>query len=93
MKDREREVRILKRIRSIPRGFVSTYGDIEPLAPRLTGRILATTREKVPWYRVVRSDGTPAMGARQLALLRREGVPIRGGRVDLRKARYQPGRW
>jgi alkylated DNA nucleotide flippase Atl1 len=35
----------------------------------------------------VRADGSVAKGARQLELLRREGVPFRGSRVDLRKAR------
>jgi alkylated DNA nucleotide flippase Atl1 len=41
----------------------------------------------VPWHRVVRSDGSVAKGARQLDLLRREDVPIRGDRVDMAKAR------
>lgn len=80
-------MRILERIRAIPPGFVRTYGDIEPHAPRMTGQVLATTDQKVPWHRVVRSDGSVAKGARQLALLRREGVPLVGDRVDLRKAR------
>ena len=82
-----RVARILERIRAIPEGFVRTYGDIDPAAPRMVGRVLATTREQVPWHRVVRSDGTPAKGARQLELLRAEGVPLSGGRVDLREAR------
>jgi alkylated DNA nucleotide flippase Atl1 len=83
----EREARILERIRAIPKGFVRTYGDIDPAAPRLVGRVLAVTQEKVPWHRVVRADGTVAKGEKQLALLRREGVPLRGNRVDLRDAR------
>jgi alkylated DNA nucleotide flippase Atl1 len=82
-----REARIVERIRAIPRGFVRTYGDIEPLAPRMTGRVLSTTTERLPWHRVVRADGSVAKGARQLQLLRREGVPLIGDRVDLRKAR------
>jgi methylated-DNA-protein-cysteine methyltransferase related protein len=82
-----REARIIERIRAIPKGFVRTYGDIEPLAPRMTGRVLSTTTEHVPWHRVVRADGSVAKGARQLQLLRREGVPLIGQRVDLRKAR------
>ncbi|HET9782357.1 MAG TPA: MGMT family protein [Candidatus Dormibacteraeota bacterium] len=82
-----REAKILERIRAIPPGFVRTYGDIEPHAPRMVGRVLATTTERLPWHRVVRSDGSVAKGARQLTLLRREGVPLRGDRVDLRKAR------
>jgi alkylated DNA nucleotide flippase Atl1 len=36
---------------------------------------------------VVRADGTVAMGRAQLERLRREGVPLRGERVDLRQAR------
>jgi len=81
-----REARILSRVRAIPRGFVRTYGDIDPRAPRLVGRILATT-EGVPWHRVVRADGSLAKGAVQRRLLLREGVPMRGARVDLREAR------
>lgn len=82
-----RAARIVARIRAIPPGFVRTYGDIEPHAPRMVGRVLATTTERLPWHRVVRADGSVAKGARQLSLLRREGVPLVGGRVDLRRAR------
>jgi hypothetical protein len=35
----------------------------------------------------VRADGTLPMGERQRALLDREGVPLRGERVDLTVAR------
>jgi methylated-DNA-protein-cysteine methyltransferase related protein len=83
----DRAARILARIRAIPEGSVQTYGDIDPDAPRLVGHVLATTTADVPWYRVVRADGTVPMGSRQLAKLRREGVPMRGDRVDLRRAR------
>jgi methylated-DNA-protein-cysteine methyltransferase related protein len=83
----DRTALIVARIRAIPEGFVRTYGDIFPAAPRLVGHVLATTGEDLPWHRVVRSDGSVAVGRRQLALLRREGVPIRGGRVDLREVR------
>lgn len=79
--------RIVARIRAIPEGFVRTYGDIDPGAPRMVGRILATTDEELPWHRVVRADGSVAMGDRQRELLRREGIPMRGARVDLRQAR------
>ncbi|HZU74308.1 MAG TPA: MGMT family protein [Acidimicrobiales bacterium] len=86
-----REGRILARIRAIPEGFVRTYGDVDPSAPRLVGRVLATTAEQLPWHRVVRADGSVAKGARQLNLLRREGVPIRGDRVVLSEARLPDG--
>ena len=82
-----RTARIVERVRAIPEGFVRTYGDIDPAAPRLVGRVLATTHEDIPWHRVVRADGSVAKGARQLECLRREGVPLRGDRVDLRQAR------
>ncbi len=85
--DETRVARIVERIRSIPAGFVRTYGDIDPYAPRLVGRVLSTSQHRMPWYRVVRADGSAAMGPRQIALLRREGVPFRGDRVDLRRAR------
>src|SRR5258708_4475807 len=60
-----RTARILGRVRAIPAGFVRTYGDIDPKAPRLVGRILATTTERLPWHRVVRADGRVAKGKRQ----------------------------
>ena len=82
-----RRARIIDTIRAIPEGFVRTYGDIDPAAPRLVGLVLATTREDLPWHRVVRADGSLAKGARQAELLRREGVPMRGRRVELRVAR------
>lgn len=81
---------ILARVRSIPEGFVSTYGDVDRTAPRLVGHVLASTSESPPWHRVVRADGSAPLGETQLRLLRKERVPMRGDRVDLRAARW-PG--
>ena len=78
-------------MRAIPEGMVATYGDIDPRAPRLVGLVLATTEERLPWQRVVRADGSIPKGSRQRELLLREGVPMRGGRVDMRDARLPPG--
>jgi alkylated DNA nucleotide flippase Atl1 len=89
MRDARTE-RIIARIRAIPEGFVRTYGDIDPRAPRLVGLVLSQTDEDVPWQRVVRANGTLAKGDRQRELLLREGVPMRGDRVDLRDARLPP---
>jgi alkylated DNA nucleotide flippase Atl1 len=86
-----RTARIVGRVRAIPAGFVRTYGDIDPKAPRLVGRILATTHEDLPWHRVVRADGSIPMGNRQRRLLLQEGVPMRGVHVDLRQARLPSG--
>jgi len=82
-----RNDRIVARVRAIPAGFVRTYGDIDPVAPRLVGRVLATIHGDLPWHRVVRADGSLPKGRRQRALLAEEGVPLRGDRVDLRLAR------
>lgn len=79
---------ILRRVRAIPPGYVRTYGDVSPGAPRLAGRVLSRTgAEEAPWYRVVRADGSLAKGARQRRLLEAEAVPFRGERVVLLKAR------
>ena len=77
-------------VRAIPEGFVRTYGDIDPRAPRLVGLVLSRTHEDLPWHRVVRADGSLAKGARQRALLEREAIPMVGNRVDLRVARLPP---
>lgn len=74
---------IVERIRRIPTGSVQTYGGIDPEAPRLVGRVLATTHQNLPWHRVVRADGSIPMGQRQRELLLKEGVAMRGDRVDL----------
>jgi methylated-DNA-protein-cysteine methyltransferase-like protein len=84
----DREQQILARVRAIPAGFVRTYGDVSPGAPRLAGAVLHGCDDPgVPWHRVVRADGTLAKGERQRARLEAEGVPFRGSRVDLRVAR------
>ena len=84
-----RAARIVERVRAIPPGFVRTFADIDPAAPRAVGRVLSRTHD-LPWHRVVRADGSAPMGEAQLERLRREGVPLRGDRVDLDRARL-PG--
>jgi len=85
---RSREFEVLERVRAIPQGFVSTYGDVSPGAPRFAGTVLFHVDEPdLPWWRVVRADGSLAKGDRQRALLRAEGVPFLGERVDMGLAR------
>lgn len=82
------EHQILERIRDIPPGFVRSYGDVSPGAPRFAGAVLHGCEDpSVPWHRVVRADGTLAKGDRQRELLEAEGVPFSGERVDMRVAR------
>jgi methylated-DNA-protein-cysteine methyltransferase related protein len=75
---------ILDRVRRVPPGFVTTYGDLSPGAPRHAGAVLARCHDPaVPWQRIVRADGSLAKGERQRRLLESEGVPFRGRRVDM----------
>jgi methylated-DNA-protein-cysteine methyltransferase related protein len=84
----DREARILDRVRATPAGFVRSYGDVSPGAPRIAGAVLSgCTDPSVPWHRIVRADGSLAKGARQRALLEAEGIPFVGERVDMRAAR------
>ena len=79
---------VLRRVRATPPGFVRTYGDVSPGAPRFAGAVLFECDDPdVPWQRIVRSDGSLARGERQRKLLEAEGVPFRGDRVDMRAAR------
>jgi methylated-DNA-protein-cysteine methyltransferase-like protein len=78
---------IIDRVRATPPGFVRTYGDVSPGAPRAAGAALhACDDATVPWHRIVRADGSLAKGQRQRRLLAAEGVPFRGERVDMRVA-------
>ncbi|RZU32965.1 MGMT family protein [Blastococcus saxobsidens] len=75
-------------VAGIPPGRVSTYGAIGRLVgvgPRRVARALSQGGGAVPWYRVVRADGSMAepVRVRQAALLAAEGVPVRDGRVVL----------
>ena len=79
---------MLARIREVPEGFVRAYGDVSPGAPRFAGTVLHNDHDPdLPWWRIVRADGSLAKGARQRALLEAEGVPFRGEKVDMRAAR------
>lgn len=87
---------IVEAIRSIPRGKVSCYRDVAlaagfPNGARQVVRALhsLSEREKLPWHRVIRADGSIALDScrgleLQAALLRSEGVEVsKGGRVDM----------
>jgi methylated-DNA-protein-cysteine methyltransferase related protein len=78
---------VLRRVRAVPEGFVTTYGDVCPGAPRFAGSVLSACGDaRVPWQRVVRADGSLAKGDRQRRLLEDEGVPFSGARVDMDRA-------
>lgn len=85
---------VLDVVDKIPEGRVAAYSDIAELMGRGTGRTVGTVMSRwgheVSWHRVLHADGScvPSKARRQLALLRSEGVPIRGGRVDMQIARW-----
>lgn len=87
---------VLDAVDAIPPGRVLTYGDVAELtgrgAPRAVGMVLARWGEEVPWHRIVLASGRPAPGHELEAarLLRHEGVPFAGERVDLARARWRP---
>jgi alkylated DNA nucleotide flippase Atl1 len=96
---------VLSCVEQVPRGRVTTYGAIAEVVgavaggggPRLVGSVMAAYGGPVPWWRVVRADGSlPASHqgeARQTYL--EEGTPLRPSvgsqvRVDLRQAFWRP---
>lgn len=78
--------KVVDAVRAIPEGWVRTYGDVNPGAPRFTGAVLRHATVEMPWWRIVRADGSLAQGQRQFELLDAEGVPFKTTdppRVDL----------
>lgn len=88
--------RVLEVVERIPPGKVMSYGDIAEYlgegGPRQVGRVMAVWGGGVPWWRVIRADGSLLAGHEQIALrrYRAEGTPLRveGTRVDMRQARW-----
>jgi methylated-DNA-protein-cysteine methyltransferase-like protein len=96
----DRRARVLRCIRSLPAGMVSSYGAIAraagwPGAARQVVRILRQA-QGLPWHRVVGSGGAIKLGgengAEQRFRLRLEGVSFRGARVDMKKHEYKFGK-
>jgi len=59
----DRTARVLDRVRDTPPGFVRTYGDVSPGAPRFAGAVLhACDDEDVPWHRIVRAGVNGQVG-------------------------------
>ena len=90
--------RVLEIVKRVPKGRVSTYADVAralgaPRAARAVGNALHNnpTSVTVPCHRVVRSDGGLggySRGAKKKReLLLKEGVELRGNRIDLERFR------
>ena len=95
----DRRVRVVRVIRSLPSGKVSSYGAVAkaagwPGAARQVVRILQQV-PGLPWHRVLGSGGAIKLpgesGAEQRFRLRMEGVTFRGGRVDMKRHEFKFG--
>lgn len=92
--------RVLNNIKSIPKGKVTTFGQIakmsgNPRSARQVARLLHTMSEKhqLPWHRVINSQGKISLQPpeRQAARLVAEGVEVRDGiRISLKSYQWDP---
>ncbi|HWE70857.1 MAG TPA: MGMT family protein [Acidimicrobiales bacterium] len=80
-------------IAAIPPGEVMTYGEVAeeagyPGASRAVGRLLATTTDGLPWWRVVTASGrlVPGHQRNHARLLTAEGVALNAARTHVRMA-------
>ena len=91
---------VLSLVERIPRGRATTYGALADAlfddfggGPRQVGSVMARHGAPVPWWRVVRADGSlpPSHGAEARQAYLEEGTPLRpSGAVDLRAALWLP---
>lgn len=93
--------RVLAVVEEIPAGRVMSYGDVAAAigsrAARGVGQVMAYYGGDVPWWRVVRASGHPALNheSRALEYYRAESTPLKWSasgvfRVDLSGARWSP---
>jgi alkylated DNA nucleotide flippase Atl1 len=93
--------RVLAVVEEIPAGRAMSYGDVAASigsrAARGVGQVMAYYGSEVPWWRVVRASGHPALNheSRALEYYRAESTPLRWSasgvfRVDLTVARWSP---
>jgi len=90
--------RIFAAIRAVPAGQVAGYGEIArraglPGRARMVARLLSENADpRLPWHRVLRSDGRIAFPpdhaafAEQSQRLRAEGVEVHNGKVRHQRA-------
>ena len=86
---------VLSLVEQIPRGRVTTYGTLADAVgsrgPRSVGRVMSTHGGSVPWWRVVRADGSlpPSHDEEARAHYLDEGTPLRpSGRMDMTRAYF-----
>jgi methylated-DNA-protein-cysteine methyltransferase related protein len=88
-------------VKRIPRGRVTTYGEIAralrlPGGARAAGYAMAAcpSGRAIPWHRVIGAGGRVRMpephASLQRKLLAGEGVPIEGVRIDMKLYGWSP---
>ena len=88
---------VLSVVESIPPGRVTTYGTIAQAlgkyGPRRVGNVMAMHGAGVPWWRVVRADGSlPPSHDEAREHYLDEGTPLKkSGSIDMREAFWEPG--
>ena len=73
---------------AIPAGNVTSYGEVGKVAgvgARYVGWFLSRHGAQLPWWRVVRADGTCHDPDRARAHWQAEGLAFSAGRVDMRQ--------
>ena len=91
--------RVYEIVRQVPRGKVTTYGDVAHLVgqgcdARVVGYAMAVCPDDVPWQRVVNAQGkiSPRSGdgpAKQQMRLEAEGIEFDArGKIDLQRYRW-----
>lgn len=92
---------VLRCAEQVPRGRVTTYGAIAEVVgtilggggPRQVGSVMAAHGGSVPWWRVVRADGSlpPSHQGETRQAYLEEATPMRpSGHVDLPAAFFMP---
>jgi len=93
------EERVWRLTSKVPRGKVTTYGEIarcmNTKAYRIVGQALKKNPDpiKIPCYRVIKSDGSIGGYSgknlknirKKIQLLERDGITIKNGLIDLNK--------
>jgi methylated-DNA-protein-cysteine methyltransferase-like protein len=99
-KEMEFSESVLSLVKQIPRGKVTTYSEIaktagKPKAAKAIGKILSSNAhlKTIPFHRVVKSNGKVILtgnGSRKrTSALRKEGVRIEKGRIDMDRHMFE----
>jgi len=89
---------IRKTVSKIPKGKVATYGSVARAAGypgtarQVAWALRAPDAKRLPWHRVLGADGKILLQGEarlhQRTLLKLEGVPFRGDRVDIKRSEF-----